>query len=202
MPFQPGNQFGRRRRPTIINAPRAHDAIVAAAVAETISDTMHSAPARLLEPAEEFGEVRRLTRYQKEMWDWTLKRMGRTWPEMTNGALYNRLFTASERSNEFNVLCSNVAVGMAHVAPHPFTGELWVRQIFLYIRDAEVRAKRTRVASAKQIYQQLETWARGFRAVRYELEGCSDVDPAELVEALNGEFYDTVVRDLRKLPPL
>jgi hypothetical protein len=193
--FQPGNQYGRNRNlVTLINEPPPAPVIAAALAAE-------APPTPPPLPDLDFGPIKRLARSDVAMVAFAMERMRRTWPRLNDNALYNRLHSAMD-SNEFMIAAHAAGVGMAHVWREPIEGHVWIRQIFLYIPMPEAGTKRLRVSAAMHIVRFIERWGRTMNATRYEIDGGSDLDPAELVETMKAEYHDTVFRDLTKLGPL
>lgn len=144
-------------------------------------------------PAVDFGAVVRLSAQTLPGWrDHLLKRIPEVWPAMT-------VQRAEMRVREFMTMpdCmfahNNEAIGLARSESDPMDGAVIIRQIFMFST-----AKRHRAwAAMLRVYRHIEAWGINLRAVRYELEGGSDMDRGNLVDRCGAYYYDGAHRDLR-----
>jgi hypothetical protein len=156
-------------------------------------DPWHKGPLPPL-PAVDFGEVARLTPQSFQVWrNLLLTRIPEVWPGMTAQR-------AEMRVREFMVMpdCmlvhNNEAIGLARAEADPMDGAVVIRQIFMFST-----ARRHRAWNAMlRVYRHIEAWGVHQNAVRYEMEGGSDMDRGNLVDRCYAYYYDGAHRDLRK----
>ena len=73
------------------------------------------------------------------------------------------------------------------------SGSVIIRQIFMFSA-----ARRHRSWNAMlRVYRHIEAWGINLNAVRYEMEGGSDMDRGDLVDRCGAYYYDGAHRDLR-----
>lgn len=144
-------------------------------------------------PAVDFGEVVRLSPQTFPTWrSFLLRRILEVWPGMTEQR-------AEARVREFMVMpdCmfvhNNEAIGLARAEPDPMDGSVIIRQIFMFSTASRHRAWNVMV----RVYRHIEAWGINLSAVRYEMEGGSDMGRGMLVDRCGAYYYDGAHRDLR-----
>ena len=144
-------------------------------------------------PAVDFGAVVRLSPATLPQWqEFLTRRLVETWPSLTEQR-------ATMRIREFMGIDGSVfahnneAIGLAQMWVDPIDAAPFVRQVFMFST-----AKRDRGWNAMlRVYRHIEAWAIARGAVRYEMEGGSDMGRGNLVDRCGAYYYDGAHRDLR-----
>lgn len=113
-----------------------------------------------------------------------------------NARSFPGIFTSFLNSNEYNVLCTDWAIGLCELRREALEEKPKAHIIFLWVGDPENEEMKRH---AKAVARRLEIWAREAGAVELSFSRNVDYRFTDLIALVNGIELRVVTRDLRKV---